>query len=217
MAEPGTTAAQEEALFRLGPFRGVPSAAVRELLTVTSLVSFPADRVLFLQGDPLSEDAWLLVTGRLSVLVASGDKQRVMADVWPGEIVGEAALYARGRARSATVVTVGPSVVLRIPRSALLASDDQPALIALELHLLETMARRLRTTNVVLQRVVTEQRHGTGAAAAAFGAQTAPGPAPKAGPASRSSSSPAKPTARPAPEAPLSLAQRLARWFQTSN
>jgi CRP-like cAMP-binding protein len=219
-------AAQEDALLRLGPFRGVPQAAVRELLAVTTLVSFPAERVLFLQGDPLSEDAWLLVTGRLSVLVASGSQQRVMADVWPGEIVGEAALYARGRARSATVMTVGPSVLLRIPRSALIENDSQPALIALELFLLETMAKRLRSTNVVLQRVVNEQRHGlpkpTAPGKAAQGARATGGP-PKTGAAVKPAVRPATP--RPpsvasggAPEStPLSLAQRLSRWFKASD
>ncbi|MDP2309471.1 MAG: cyclic nucleotide-binding domain-containing protein [Pseudomonadota bacterium] len=204
MSETGSLANLEDAFFRLGPLRGVPPEALRGLLAITTLVTFPAERCLFLQGDPLSEHAWLLVTGRLSVLVTSGGQQRVMADVWPGEIVGEAALYARGRARSATVMTVGPSVVLRIPRSALLESENQPALIALELHLLETMAKRLRSTNVVLQRVITEQRHVRSTAAATL--------------TSNADRAHASATRHPAHEAPRpTLAQRLARWFHTTD
>lgn len=213
MSAPGPASPSEEAVFRLGPLREVAPAAIRELLEIASLVSFPTGRVLFNQGDPLSDDAWLLVTGRLSVRVASGMEKRVMADVWPGEIVGEAALYARGRARSATVVTVTPSTALRIPRALLVEHDDQPALVALEQHLLETMAKRIRSTNTLLQRVVLEQR-ATGHAAAAA-------PRPGAAGASPTRPSPSRPSptrpARPAPPERLTLAQRLARWFDTTD
>ncbi|MDP2313481.1 MAG: cyclic nucleotide-binding domain-containing protein [Pseudomonadota bacterium] len=195
MADIGTTAAMEEAIFQLVPLRDVPPEAVRALLAMTTLVRFDADQVVFKEGDAPTDDAWLLVTGHMSVCVATGERQRVMADVVPGEIVGEVALYARGRARSATVVTTVPSTALRVPRAALVENDDQPAVVALELHLLETMARRIRDTNAILHRVLIEQRDSPAAPAPRLGdlAPTAPPPG--------------------AAAERLTLAQRLARWF----
>lgn len=194
------------ALKRLEPLRDVSPEAIAELVRLTTVVRFSANEPLFRQGDPVGDVAWLLLSGRMSVRVATGRHQRMMADIWPGEIVGEAALYTKGHTRSASVVTAAPTVALTIPRAAILDNPDQPAIIALELHLLEALAKRLRSTNAVLQRVVNEQRSAATAAAArrAGYQRTPPVTAPP-------------PAAEPEPTEPLSLAQRLARWFDKAD
>jgi len=194
------------ALQCLEPLHGVPPEAVAELVQFTTVVRFGPNQALFRQGDPVGDVAWLLLSGRMSVRVATGRHQRMMADIWPGEIVGEAALYTKGHTRSATVVTAAPTVALVIPRAAILDNPNQPAIIALELHLLEALAKRLRSTNAVLQRVVNEQRSAaTAAAARRAGYQRTP-------PVTA-----APPAAQPEPTEPLSLAQRLARWFDKAD
>jgi CRP-like cAMP-binding protein len=199
---PGAIAA---ALHRLEPLRDVPADAIAELVQITSVARFGVNEAVFRQGEAVGSVAWLLLSGRMSVRVATGPQQRIMTDVWPGEIVGEAALYAKGPTRSATVLTTAPAVALTIPRSALFDHPDQPALIALEMHLLETMAKRLRSTNNVLQCVVNEQR-----------AHVAEPPRPASSPADAPRAAAPRP-ARPEPPERLSLAQRLARWFDTAD
>lgn len=178
---------------RLEVFRDTPADAVRELLSIAEMVPLAAEQVIYRQGEAIKRDALLLVSGRLAVYVEAGGARRVMTDVWPGEFVGEAGLFTRTTERSATVVSSAPGWALRITRGLLADNDSQPAIVALEQHLVHTLAKRIAMTNKTLQRVLNER------------AQVAP-PAPP----------PAEPLAerhRPESEAELTLAQRLSRWW----
>ena len=70
-----------------------------------------------------------------------------MGQVNTGEIVGETALFARGGKRSATVRALKSSQCLLINEDLLLNGAKNPAVIAIERHLLGTLARRIRRTN----------------------------------------------------------------------
>ena len=69
--------------------------------------------VLFHQGDP-AEDTYIVVTGRFGVFVDAGIGTRMIAQIGPGELVGEMSLLT-GEPRSATVVALRDSEVVRIP------------------------------------------------------------------------------------------------------
>lgn len=71
-----------------------------------------------------SDACYILLSGEAGVYVG----QDRIAVLGPGEVIGESALR-RGKLRSATVTTVGPSEVLRIERDDLdRLLDDMPAL-----------------------------------------------------------------------------------------
>jgi CRP/FNR family transcriptional regulator, cyclic AMP receptor protein len=61
-----------------------------------------------------SDDCYILLSGEVAVYVGE-DRIAVLG---PGEVIGESALR-RGKLRSATVTTIGPSEVLRIERDDL--------------------------------------------------------------------------------------------------
>ena len=61
-----------------------------------------------------SDDCYILLSGEVGVYVG----QDRIAVLGPGEVIGESALR-RGKLRSATVTTIGPSEVLRIERDDL--------------------------------------------------------------------------------------------------
>lgn len=188
----------ENQVRRLEVFRDTPVEAVRELLDRAELVPLAAEQVVYRQGEAIKRDALLLVAGRMSVFVEAGGARRAVADVWPGEFVGEAGLFTRTTERTATVVSSAPGWALRITRGLLADNSDQPAIVALEQHLIHTMAKRIGATNKTLTRVLNEQS----AQVATLGAK-------KPEPAAR----PERPERKPAEAEPLTLAQRLARWW----
>jgi CRP-like cAMP-binding protein len=109
-------------------------------------VSFNTGVTIFNQGDE-SDVALLLVEGRLGVEVSSAGQHREVGQVNMGEIVGETALFARAGKRSATVRALEKSECLLINQELLITAAKNPAVIAIERHLLATLARRIRRTN----------------------------------------------------------------------
>jgi len=96
--------------------------------------------VLFQEGDT-ANDAFLLVAGRLGVYLESGRGSRLIAQIGPGELAGEMALIS-GEPRSATVVALRDSEIVRIPRQAveqLMGSSPQ-----LMLYVVRLLVDRLR-------------------------------------------------------------------------
>lgn len=99
---------------------------------------------LFAQGDP-GDALYVLISGRLqaSVQVAGGG-HRVVAEMVPGEIVGEMSLLS-GEPRSATVVALRDSVLQLCSRAdfhTLLERHPK-----LSMHLTSILIERLRTAN----------------------------------------------------------------------
>ena len=72
--------------------------------------------VLFHQGDP-PEDTYIVVSGRFGVFIESSIGTRLIGQIGPGELVGEMA-FLTGEPRSATVVALRDSEVLRVPSAS---------------------------------------------------------------------------------------------------
>ncbi|HZI67267.1 MAG TPA: cyclic nucleotide-binding domain-containing protein [Thermoanaerobaculia bacterium] len=107
---------------RMQFLRGVPLFAAlepRDLLDLAELSreeELPAGRPLCEEGVPDSGDLFVILAGRAAVLGDRGESE--LAELGPGEIVGELSLLD-GSPRSATVVARGgPLTVLRIPAEA---------------------------------------------------------------------------------------------------
>ena len=127
-------------------FKGVPKTALQEMCSMAPPVNFQPGVTVFNQGDE-SDVALLLINGKLGVEVSSAGQLREVGQVNIGEIVGETALFARRGKRSATVRALQTSQCLLINRELLTNAAKNEALIAIERHLLATLARRIRRTN----------------------------------------------------------------------
>jgi len=127
-------------------FKGVSTEALRELSSLAPPVSFKPGVTLFKQGDT-SDVALLLLEGKLSVEVAIAGQHREVGAVNVGEIVGETAIFAREGKRSATVRALQSCSCLIISKELLVEAHTNPAVIAIERHLLGSLARRVRRTN----------------------------------------------------------------------
>jgi len=141
-----------ESLSKLFLFRRVKPKDISELCRIARPVQFQAGDEVFVQGQP-ADCALLVVSGRLVASVGAGIGRRDVGDSRAGEIVGETALFSKFGKRSASVVAVEASRCLILDHEVLTTSPYNGALVAIETHLLGSIARRIRSSGRVIQRV----------------------------------------------------------------
>jgi CRP-like cAMP-binding protein len=127
-------------------FKNVPARSLQELCIMAPPVRFASGATIFKQGAD-SDVALLLVKGRLGVEVSAHGERREVGQVNVGEIVGETALFGRESNRNATVLAIEQSQCLLINQELLVSAATNPAILAIEKHLLGTLTRRIRRTN----------------------------------------------------------------------
>jgi CRP-like cAMP-binding protein len=133
-------------------FRNVELQHLEALVKRAPPVAFLDGDVVFRQG-AVADTALLVVTGKLVAYVDFSGDHRVLGDSRAGEIVGETALFTRDGTRNATVYADGLTHCLELSRKTLTLVARNPAMVALEQHMMGTMARRIRATNLNIQRV----------------------------------------------------------------
>lgn len=138
-----------DVISQLYVFRTVPRAEIESLVALTPPQDYPADAVIFRQGDR-ADVALLVVEGRLEATVEGGGTVRRVGEIGAGEVVGEQALFHPSARRNATVSALQPSRCLIISRELLENAADNQALVALETYLMGSLARRIRSTNRTL-------------------------------------------------------------------
>ena len=97
-------------------FEGLDEDLTLEVENALEWVDLPAGETLFKQGDA-APDAYVVTAGHLAVVMGVGAHRRTVANICPGEVVGEMALLADAP-RSATVVALHDSYLIRLPRRA---------------------------------------------------------------------------------------------------
>ena len=127
-------------------FKNVSARALQELSIMAPPVHFAMGSTIFKQGDT-SDVALLLVKGKLTVEVNTQGERREVGQVNEGEIVGETALFGRKTTRNATVTATEQSQCMLINKDLLVSAASNPAILAIEKHLLGTLTRRIRRTN----------------------------------------------------------------------
>jgi predicted acylesterase/phospholipase RssA/CRP-like cAMP-binding protein len=99
-------------------FAGVEGSLLDEIAALLEPVSLYGGEILFRQGEA-GDTVYLVVSGRLVVLVTQPDGEvRTVAELGGGEVVGEMA-YLSATPRSATVVAVRDTQLARLTRVAL--------------------------------------------------------------------------------------------------
>ncbi len=125
-------------------FASLDDIVIASILEEMEWFSLPGGRKLFRQGDPASS-LYLVTSGCLSVMMRHADgRETQVAQVHAGETVGEMALIS-GEPRSATVVAMRDSSLLRISRESFegLIRRHPDAMF----HLSKQLAARLISAN----------------------------------------------------------------------
>ena len=139
-------------LSQLHLFRNVERKDLDRLVTICQSHSYSIRQTIFAQGST-ADHAMLLVSGRLEVSIQTNNNVRHIGEIHPGEIFGEQGLFHAQGNRNATVMANQQSICLKITPDLMRDTWNSPAIVALERHLIGTMARRIRTTNLAIQKV----------------------------------------------------------------
>lgn len=119
---------------------GPDEAVLREAEQALEWVSVPAGTELIRQGDA-ADYLYFVVSGRLRVFLGTGGGRRPVADLGRGELVGEIAVLT-GEPRTADVVAMRDSEVVRLPQEAVLQMAHHSPQMLLRVN--QILARRLR-------------------------------------------------------------------------
>lgn len=126
----------------------IEAVRLADIESELELSSVTAGTVLFNEGDPAT-DGFILVRGRLGVFVGSNPDALPIAEVSPGELVGEMAMLSQ-EPRSATIVALRDSDLVRVPQRAFdLMTESSPQVSRLIMRLLAARLERTSRSNVV--------------------------------------------------------------------
>ena len=143
-------------LSKMRLFKNVPEKDLQDLIKQCPPVSYAMGAVVCHKGDP-AENAMILIEGKLDVSVRSDLTTRSVGSIHPGEIFGEQGLFHSKGARNATVLAIRPSACLILTPKVIKSNSSNLAMVALERHLIATMARRIRSTNLQIQKAWKEE------------------------------------------------------------
>ncbi|MCP4804649.1 MAG: Crp/Fnr family transcriptional regulator [Proteobacteria bacterium] len=138
--------------------RGLRLVPEDQLETLAKLAGEPVPvekgQLVLTPGDT-TQPAMLLLSGRLQAEI--GTEQRILGDIWPGEIFGESALFQKGRARVVGVRAVFDSTVVELHPRVLEAARGTEVMRTIQLNLLSVLAKRIQGTNHAMRQVWHDQ------------------------------------------------------------
>jgi serine phosphatase RsbU (regulator of sigma subunit) len=134
----------EERVRQISLFSSLPADEIESLMDSLHYCEYPADMILFHEGDP-GDRLSIVLEGQIEVLkdMGSGDERRVNL-FGPGEFLGEMSLLYPDNQRSASAHTLAPVKLLEMMHpdfEALLHRQPE-----LALYIMREMSARLRRT-----------------------------------------------------------------------
>ena len=122
-------------------------------------VRFKKGDKVFGQGDS-ADVALLVIEGELRATVEADGVSREVGKVGKGEVFGEQALFVPHGHRTASVHATQPCLCLILTPKVVDHAYENVAIVALEKHLLGSQARRIRNTNLTIQRAWKGEKGG---------------------------------------------------------
>lgn len=129
----------DEVLRGLPYFSDLPQTLLDQVCRQSEKLAVPEETTI-IEEDSHSEDMFVIVDGELRVTKHGQDREVVLATLGPGEVVGEIALLDKAP-RTASVTTVKPSTLIRIPALAFEALIEDSRVVR---RMFRTVTSRLR-------------------------------------------------------------------------
>ncbi len=105
------------------------------------------DREIIVRQGEHGDCMYVVQEGQVEVLLETAQREERLAELGPGDVFGEMALFER-EVRSATVRALGEARVLTVDRKGFLRRVHEDPSLAY--RILQTMSRRLREANARL-------------------------------------------------------------------
>jgi CRP-like cAMP-binding protein len=152
-----------EALARAPLFEGFSETGLRIFAAIAEVRALPGGAPLFAQGDA-AEGLFVVKSGALRILQRTGDGEREVAALGPGEHVGELSLLAPGvRLVSAAAAAGTATEVIEIGRRAFFktAQEKPQACLKLSLLIAADLSRRIGESRELLQDALARAAQGS--------------------------------------------------------
>jgi PPM family protein phosphatase len=138
-------------------FAGVPAGEIDRLAELAEWRSIPVGMVLMEEGER-GDSLFVVVEGRFLVDVGTAAVRQRIAEVGPGEILGETCLFRRTVVRSARVAALGPGTVIRLGIGDLdvLARSGSRLPLLIERAVLHTLTERITRSRELIEEVLVQ-------------------------------------------------------------
>jgi signal transduction histidine kinase len=138
---------EKDFLRQLPLFAGLPEEDLNRLYVMAETVAVEAGETLIAEGEP-GDSMFVALEGRFEVSARSGERGLVLANLGPGDVIGEISLL-EGSSRTATVRAIQDGHLLKISRESFQQVLQRSPSAAL--GFVKTMATRLRDTEAMLR------------------------------------------------------------------
>jgi CRP-like cAMP-binding protein len=139
-------------------FEGFDAAEIEEILSVSSLLELPRGHAVFHVGQP-TEACFIVVRGAVEIRAQHAKRERRMAVLGPGQLLGYMSALEKSRHGSDAVVRE-QALLLEIPREAFenLYFGNSPASTKLHRVIQKSLLSSLGQTNRHLTRLISQAR-----------------------------------------------------------
>jgi CRP/FNR family transcriptional regulator, cyclic AMP receptor protein len=150
-----------DALARAPLFEGMSETGLRIFAGIATERTLEAGARLFAQGEA-AEALYVVKSGGLRLVAASGPLQKDVATLGPGESVGELALLASG-VRLVSAAAAGPTEIVEIARRDFFrtAQEKPQACLKLSLLIAADLSRRIGASREALQDALARAAQGS--------------------------------------------------------
>ena len=131
-------------------FRYLPEEAIRRLLDCSSFVEC-GDGERFITEHSVESHVYVILSGSCAVMVDREGRESYLATLGPGQVVGEAAIFAN-LPRTASVISQGTSRLMCFERDAFLSvlRDEPAAGVRILFVMVHSLLGKLREVNLEL-------------------------------------------------------------------
>ncbi len=159
----GLSRVRFQRLVALNLFAGMPEPDLVLVAETGRWETFTPGQVVMREGEEGS-DMLVVTSGRFTVSVGQGAARVALAEVGPGELLGEAALFRRAVSRSADVVAAVESEAIRLSNGDLeaLARVGNGLPRAVEELVLDTLTRRILASRELVTRMLEKEEAPSG-------------------------------------------------------
>lgn len=140
-------------------FQGLKKSDINRIVESGMIRSIESGRLLFRKGD-VGHEMFIILKGKVDIIDEIEDKKKILAELGPGEIFGEMAMFEK-RARSAHALVKDQSQILVLSEDVLGKLLEKKIPRRFLANVIAVLCHRLRLTNNMYMRAKYGAKHSS--------------------------------------------------------
>ena len=138
-------------------FQGLKKSDINRIVESGMIRSIEGGKLLFRKGD-VGHEMFIILKGKVDIIDEIEDKKKILAELGPGEIFGEMAMFEK-RARSAHALVKDQSQILVLSEDVLGKLLEKKIPRRFLANVIAVLCHRLRLTNNMFMRAKYGAKH----------------------------------------------------------